>query len=227
MSRFGLAMVSLFLVLTGHAFGQSTSATVSGTVQDATGAVLPGVEIIAKNNATGVTTNALTNESGAYSFTTLPPGVYTVSAVLTGFQSRNYTDVQLGNAATLRLNFTLTVAGVNTAVEVTIAADTLLATSSPSIGEVLNQQRIADLPTIANNVMDFYRVVPGVYMQDNGVRGSFAGLEGFGTTNITRDGMDASGGARWTANALTATHMNPDLIGEVKIVVSSVDAELG
>jgi len=226
MRRSGIA-VFFSLVLCAHVLAQSTSATVSGTVQDPTGAVLPGVEITAKNNATGVTTTALTNESGAYSFTTLPPGVYTVSAALAGFQSRNYTDVQLGNAASLRLNFTMNVAGVNTVVEVNVAADSLLAASTQSIGEVLTQQRIAELPTVANNVMDFYRVVPGVYMQDNGVRGSFAGLEGFGTTNITRDGVDASGGARWTANALTATHMNPDLIGEVKIVVAPVDAELG
>jgi hypothetical protein len=75
--------------------------------------------------------------------------------------------------------------------------------------------------------MDFYRLIPGVTVQDNGVRGSFAGLEGFGTTNIQRDGIDAAGGARWTANALTATHMNPDLIGELKIIVAPVDAELG
>src|SRR5262249_31366852 len=176
---------------------------------------------------TGVVANVLTNESGAYSFPNLAPGVYTVSAMLPGFQTRTFTDVQLGNAAALRLNFTLVVAGVDTAVEVTVAADTLLAASTQSIGEVLAQQRVAELPTIANDVMDFYRVVPGVYMQDNGVRGSFAGLDGFGTTNITRDGVDASGGARWTANALTATHMNPDLIGEVKVVVAPVDAEMG
>jgi hypothetical protein len=215
------------LVLSGQSFGQSTNATVSGTVQDASGAVLPGVEVTATNNGTGVVTNVLSNESGAYSFASLPPGTYTVGASLPGFQTRSYTDVQLGNAAALRLNFALSVAGVDTAVEVTVAADTLLAASTQSVGEVLAQSRISELPTIANSVMDFYRVVPGVYMQDNGVRGSFAGLEGFGTTNITRDGVDASGGARWTANALTATHMNPDLIGEVKIVVAPVDAEMG
>src|SRR5262245_56767973 len=220
-------VVCLLLAAFVNSVAQSTSATVSGTVQDATGAVLPGVDVAAKNNGTGVVSNALTNEAGAYSFTTLPPGTYTISATLPGFQARSYTDVQLGNAATLRLNFTLIVAGVDTAVEVTAAADTLLATSTQSIGEVLGQQRVAELPTIANDVMDFYRVVPGVYMQDNGVRGNFAGLDGFGTTNITRDGVDASGGARWTANALTATHMNPDLIGEVKVVVAPVDAEMG
>src|SRR5919108_182839 len=98
MRRFVFA-VGLLLVLSAHALGQSTNSSVTGTVQDASGAVLPGVEVTAKNNGTGVTANVLTNESGAYSFTTLPPGAYTVTASLPGFQTRAYTDVQLGNAA--------------------------------------------------------------------------------------------------------------------------------
>src|SRR5262245_24981141 len=153
MQRSALAVVLLLLVISPPAFSQSTNATVSGTVQDASNAVLPRVEIAAKNNATGVVANVLSNESGAYSFTTLPPGVYTVSASLPGFQTRSYTDVQLGNAASLRLNFTLNVAGVDTTVEVAVAADTLLAASTQSIGEVLAQRRIAELQTIANDVM--------------------------------------------------------------------------
>ena len=217
----------LSLLLSVQAFGQSTNATVSGTVQDPSGALVPGVTITATNNDTGVVTTVLTNEAGAYNFASLLPGVYKVSAALPGFQTRTFTDVQLGNAERLRLNFTLGVSRLDTAVEVMAAADTLLTTSSSSVGGVLSQSRLESLPNVANNVMDFYRLIPGVTIQDNGVRGSFAGLEGFGTTNIQRDGVDAAGGARWTANALTATHMNPDLIGELKVVIAPVDAELG
>src|SRR5215470_10596111 len=112
MRRIFAAGLVLF-VFSALVFSQSTSATVSGTVQDGTGAVLPGVEVTAKNNGTGVTTNVITNESGAYSFANLAPGTYTVGASLPGFQNRTYTDVQLGNAAALRLNFTLSVAGVD------------------------------------------------------------------------------------------------------------------
>src|SRR5687768_4586651 len=227
MRRLAFPVVLLSLLLSIQAFGQSTNATVSGTVQDPSGALVPGVTITATNNNTGVITTVLTNEAGAYNFASLLPGVYKVSAALPGFQTRTYTDVQLGNAERLRLNFTLSVSTVNTAVEVTAAADTLLTTSSSSVGGVLPQSSLESLPNIANNVMDFYRLIPGVTVQDNGVRASFAGLEGFGTTNIQRDGVDAAGGARWTANALTATHMSPDLIGELKVVVAPVDAELG
>src|SRR5262245_2277933 len=93
-----------------HVLGQSTYATVSGTVADDSGAVLPGVSVTATNNATGVVANVITNEAGAYNVTSLLPGVYTVSAELPGFQKRTYTNVQLGNAERVRLNFTLQVA---------------------------------------------------------------------------------------------------------------------
>ena len=106
MNRFASAGLLLLLLVT-PAFGQSTNATVSGTVGDATGAVLPGVAVTATNNATGVVTTVISNEAGAYNFASLLPGVYRVSASLPGFQTRTYTDVQLGNADRVRLNFAL------------------------------------------------------------------------------------------------------------------------
>src|SRR5712691_9789442 len=183
MQRF-VAVGLLLLLLALPAFSQSTNATVSGTVGDATGAVLPGVEMTATNNATGVVATVLSNEAGAYNFASLLPGVYKVSAALQGFQTKTFTDVQLGNADRVRLNFTLVVGGLNTEVEVTVAADTLLATSSSSIGEVLSQARVQELPTVNNNVLDVYRLIPGVRLNADGVSGSFAGMSGFGTTNI-------------------------------------------
>src|SRR6266566_57867 len=77
-----LLTFGLLSLLSVQAFGQSTNATVSGTVGDATGAVLPGVEVTATNNGTGVVTTVLTNESGAYNIGSLLPGVYKVSASL-------------------------------------------------------------------------------------------------------------------------------------------------
>lgn len=228
MKTFFVATVMLAsLLLAAPAFSQSTYATVSGTVEDSTRALLPGVSVTATNNATGVVTSVLSNESGAYNFASLLPGMYRVSAELPGFQTRTYTDVQLGNAARVRLNFTLSVAALATDVEVTVAADTLLATSSSSIGEVLSQQRVQDLPTISNSVLELYRTIPGIRVNADGVSGSFAGLTAAGTVNMQRDGVEAGGGARWGSNANSATYMSPDLIGEVRLIVAPVDAEMG
>src|SRR6266704_3683654 len=116
------------------AFSQSTNATLGGTVQDATGAFIPGVTITATNTATGIVTTVISNEAGAYQFASLQPGTYDIKADLAGFQPEVAKGFQLGGAQQARLNFTLQVgAAAGTTVEVAVAADTLLATSSNSI----------------------------------------------------------------------------------------------
>ncbi len=118
MSIFKIALaVSLSVFLATPAFTQSTNATISGTIQDASGGLIPGVTLTATNTGTGVATTVLSNESGAYSLPSLLPGIYKLSAELSGFQPQSYTDVRLGNGEQVRLNFTLRVGGANTAVE--------------------------------------------------------------------------------------------------------------
>jgi hypothetical protein len=205
---------------------QISNATVSGTIEDATKAVLPGVTITATNTATGVVTTAVSNESGVYNLPSLLPGPYKLSAELPGFQTKTY-EATLGNAQTVRLNFTLSVAGGGTNVEVAVAVDTLLATSSASIGEVLTQDKIKDLPLVGNNALFLVNTLAGTRMDDNGVTGTFAGMTNY-NVNVQRDGIDASASARYMqAGIQTATMMSPDLIGEVRMIVAPVDAEMG
>src|SRR5437667_12487205 len=92
-----------------NAFSQSR---ITGTVADASGALIPGVSVTATHTQTGVVTTVLSNESGAYNFASLQPGPYKVAAELPGFQSKNYDNVNLGTSDQIRLNFTLTVASV-------------------------------------------------------------------------------------------------------------------
>src|SRR5437867_4426121 len=221
--------ILLSLVLAAETFGQSSNATVSGTVSDSTGAVLPGVTITATNNATGIVTTVLSNESGVYNFASLLPGVYKISGELPGFQIQTYADVQLGNAAQVRLNFTLRVASQAESVEVTITADTLLATSSSSVGAVLPETKVRDLPLTSNNVLDLTQVMPGVYTTVSPVFGAnetkFAGVSAR-DVNVQRDGVSV-GGERWPTGINTATELHPDLVGEVKMILAPVDAEMG
>jgi len=215
------------VLVSAQAFGQSTYATVSGTVSDKSGAILPGVSMTATNTATGVVTTVLSNEAGAFNIPSLLPGPYTISAELTGFQKANYTNVTLGNAQQVRLNFTLQVTTQSQQVEVSVAADTAIATSSASIGEVLSQQKVSDLPIVGNNILSFLTLMPGVRMNDDGVTGTFAGLSA-DKINVQRDGVDASASARYVqAGAQTATFVAPDLVGEVRVIIAPVDAELG
>jgi hypothetical protein len=221
----------LCLFLSDYAFSQARNATVTGTVTDASAAVLPSVTVTATNNATGVVTTVITNEAGAYNLPSLLPGVYTISAELPGFQKQTYTNTQLGNAVTVRLNFTLQVASQAQSVEVTIAADTLIATSSSSVGDVLSETKIRDLPVVGNNVLDLISTMAGVRITNpDAVFGqdatTFAGI-GARNTNVQRDGVTVDAGGRYPTGIQAATRMNPDLIGEVRMILTPVDAEYG
>src|SRR6478672_5805454 len=141
------AVFVLFLISI-PAFTQSSNASLSGTVSDAAKALIPGVTVTATNVETGVISTGLTNESGTYNVPSLLPGVYKVTAELPGFQTQTYTDVRLGNAAQIRLNFALQVASLNTTVEVTTSADRLLLESTSSVGAVLPEKTVQSLPVV-------------------------------------------------------------------------------
>src|SRR4249920_2007534 len=83
----GLKILLVFLsamLLVAPAFSQGTNATVTGTIADSTGALIPGVSVTATNTATGVVNTVITNETGSYNFPTLLPGAYKLSAELSG-----------------------------------------------------------------------------------------------------------------------------------------------
>jgi Carboxypeptidase regulatory-like domain len=219
-------------------WGQSTNGTISGTVEDASKALIPGVMVTATNVNTGIVSTAITNETGAYNMPALLPGQYKVSAELPGFQTEVRTGVELGNALQLRLNFSLSVAGGQQAVEVSVPVDSLIATSSASVAGVLTEQRVRDLPVVGNNAMDLSTTMPGVVAGFSGTAGqarseasyetSISGLNVMSGVNVTRDGINNSAAANSNlAGYQAATVMNPDLVGEIRIIVAPVDAEMG
>src|SRR5262249_38917583 len=92
----------------GFVFAQ-VNAILGGTVSDTSGALIPGVEVTARNVNTGIVATRITNETGNYEFANLQPGLYTLAASLSGFQSVIYNNVQLSQSQQVRLNFTLQV----------------------------------------------------------------------------------------------------------------------
>src|SRR6266536_2774174 len=113
-----------------------TNATVGGRVGDAGGAVIPGVEVTARNVNTGIVSDQLTNETGTYNFASLQPGTYTFSASLPGFQTQTFQNVTLSQTQQVRLDFKLEVAGTRQTVEVVTDANVILATTTASVGDV-------------------------------------------------------------------------------------------
>src|SRR5689334_17389366 len=132
-----LAAVLLLVCLSIPVYSQGGFfASVTGTVTDSTKALIPGVTVKATAVDTNIVTTTVTNEAGSYSFNNLSPGKYSITASLPGFQTKSITDATLSQNTAYRYNFELSVSGVNTQVEVSVSAETILATSGASIGTV-------------------------------------------------------------------------------------------
>lgn len=237
-----VAAAAMLLLFSISALSQGLFATVTGTVTDSSGALVPGVTIKATAVDTGVITTTLTNEAGAYNFSNLLPGKYTIAASLPGFQTNNLTDAQLSPTTTYRFNFRLAIAGVTTQVEVTLSAETILSTQGASVGQVLSQQKVQDLPLVGRNILDLITVMAGVetMRESNPLAGgnafnredtTFAGIRA-DNISVVRDGIQVqdNGGFQLSRNSngiSSVTTINPDLVGEIRLILAPVDVELG
>jgi hypothetical protein len=131
------------------------------------------------------------------------------------------------------------VASLNTTVEVTASADRLLLESTSSVGAVLPEQAVRTLPSVGvmgSDVLDMVRTLPGVSLADptlaasnltnRSVNTMVAGVSA-ASVQVQRDGVDATQGVRWPTGISSNTVINPDLVGEVRMILSPVDAEVG
>ena len=143
----------LFLSITSTVVWAQSTAQVSGTVKDQSGAVLPGVEVTATQTATGLARNVVTNETGSYILPNLPIGPYRLEAALPGFRTFVQTGIVLQVNGNPEINIVLEVGQVAETVEV--QADTaLVETRATGVGQVIDNVRIMELPLNARQVTE-------------------------------------------------------------------------
>ena len=140
------------VLISGVAWGQAT-AQISGTIHDASGAVLPGVEITATQTETGIARTTITNETGFYVLPSLPLGRYRLEAALAGFRTFVQTGILLQVNSSIAINATLEVGQVAQSIEIQANA-AQVETRSSGVGQVIETQRILDLPLNGRNVTD-------------------------------------------------------------------------
>src|SRR5262249_14309569 len=128
------AIVLFCLVHIEAALAQSTYAVVGGLVQDASQAYIPGVTVTASKTQTGVVTTAIADDSGAYNIPSLLPGTYKLSAELRGYKTQVFNDVQLGQSATARYNFTQQVGAADQTDQAPAETPAVIAESSATNG---------------------------------------------------------------------------------------------
>src|SRR5262249_22765321 len=134
--RIVATMTFLVLLLGAPARAQFETASVVGTIRDATGAIIPGGTVTLTNIETGVSMTKISNEEGNYEFITVKPGLYLVTAELTGFATALADNVTVQVGARLRVDLSMAVGQVSEKVEVR-AASPLLETDSSQRGQVV------------------------------------------------------------------------------------------
>jgi hypothetical protein len=152
-------ILSLLATLS-FAFAQSGTGEISGSVTDTSGAAISGATVTITNPATGFARTIQSNEGGIYSAPALNPGAYTIKVEKQGFQSQSRTGVELQVGQAPTLNFALAVGNVTEVVEVTGGAP-VLETESTSVGTVIENKRIVELPLNGRNYLQLASLIPG------------------------------------------------------------------
>lgn len=151
----------LLFLLSLAAYAQDARGTIIGRVSDNSGASLAGATVDVVNVATGVILSARTNESGNFNVPFLIPGIYRITTMADGFKRAVQDNVQVRIGETSEVNLQLEVGDAKE--EITVTAETpLLATAEVSVGQVVDNRRIEELPLFAGNAMDLVQLAPGV-----------------------------------------------------------------
>src|SRR5215831_17197702 len=203
-----VALLAVMLAATSG-FAQTGNGSVGGIVQDPTKALVPGVSITLTNVDTGIVNTKVTNDTGTFQFPSVPPGNYKLTAELPGFKQSVANNLRVGPDAQVRWDFTLEVGTQSNSVEVSIPVDQVQTESTASVGLVLPEQKIHDLPIVGQNVLDLIQVLPGFNQGPNGSQANGYTVGGLGL------------------DTFTTNVINPDMVGEVRLIIAPVDAELG
>ena len=158
-------LCTLFVVLFNLSlvWGQGSTAQITGSVTDPTGAVLPGVEVTATQTETAVSRTAVSNETGAYVLPNLPVGPYRLEAALPGFRTFAQTGIVLQVNSNPAINIVLQVGQVSETIEVQANA-AMVETRSTGVGQVIENARILELSLVGRQVYDLV-TLSGVAVQ--------------------------------------------------------------
>lgn len=216
--------LSLLAVAAVSLAAQGT-ASLTGTVLDAGGALIPDTRIRVRNVDTNATREILTSEEGAYTVTNLAPGNYEVTADKEGFRAHRASGLILEIGAVVRQDITLQVGAVADSVSVT-AEPPLLNTENGAIkGDVITNQQINEIPLDGRDFFDLALMVPGVIPMAQGGQGSGLNVNGArsDSTNYSVDGFNS----RNPRGAASQVRPNMSAMQEFKMEVSGFSAENG
>ena len=230
-----LRLAALCTVAATVCFAQNSG--IQGVITDSTGGVIPAADVTVTNVATGVEYEAQSNETGLYSVPFLSPGTYSLTAQTEGFAPSTRENLKLDVQQIARVDFTLSVGTVAEVVEVSAAA-ALLESEQAAMGQVIENQRIVEMPLNKRNYLELAQlsvgILPGATVGAGTRPGrDEAGFVGMGMrgyqNNVMIDGIDNGSRAGGGPLGFEAQASKPsvDAVGEFKVVTNNMSAEYG
>src|SRR6266581_2948148 len=229
-----LTLVLIVLVCTAGAFGQAFTGSISGLVTDPTGALLIGAKITVTDIAKNTNYTTLTNESGFFLIGQLAPSTYRVTAEKAGFRKHILDLIPLSTQQKVSADISMELGSVTENVQVTAEAQLVESTTS-TLGAVIENKRIVDLPLNGRNILNLSALVPGVFLvrQMTGIADTFTanrfivngGQES--TSDLLLDGVSAT--VSHNISTIPAVSAIPSVEGiqEFKIQTNAYSAEYG
>jgi hypothetical protein len=216
-------LTSAALLFAGLAFAQS--AQISGLVTDPSGASIPGAQVIIANQNTGIERTIETNESGFFVLPSVQPGIYRVTVTADGFRSSSRTDLTINVEQVARVDMQLEIGAVSETVEVSQEAP-LLETSRATVGTVIANKQILDLPLNGRNPFSLANLTPGVNTVGTGATPIMGGGRA-SMSEVTIDGVsNVAPENNVGINRLVYTPQ-VDSVQEFKVELNSLAAEYG
>ena len=226
-TQFVCLLLALLLV-SPTLFAQTPTGQISGTVQDDSGATLPGVTITARNQQTGLSRTTVSGADGLYTLPLLPSGVYDVTGELDGFRPFRRTNVVVNVGSDITVAIRLRI-GVTE--EITVSAEApVVETTRSSVASTVNETMIENLPVNGRNFIDFAVTTPGVSKDSRFGDISFAGLRGT-LNSLVVDGADNNntffGQSLGRTGDRSAYQFSQDAVKEFQINSNAYSAEYG
>jgi hypothetical protein len=225
------------LLFSGITWAQVNTGTISGTVKDSSGAVLPGSKIVILNEDTGISRTLEADANGLYTAPALELGHYRVTVTRDGFQTEIRTGIVLTVAREEVVNLSLTVGSMAQKVEVTGAAP-LVESTTASLGSLVDDQTIRDLPLNGRSYDQLTLLQPGVTLTSPGTPSGT--VFNYGTSKrfsvggqrpnanlFLLDGTDVNDQANGTPGGASGSDLGVDTILEFKVFTNSWGAEYG
>jgi len=224
-----MRILVLFLLVSPANWAQTSTTAILGTVTDPAGAAVSGAKVRVIHDATQTLRETTTNESGNYSVLLINLGAYTVTVEQSRFQNVRYTGINVEVSARVRVDVTLQIGRVTESVTVSGGAPAIQ-TDQASLGEVINQRQIIELPLNGRNVLQLATLSAGIklgYRNPAASPGGGDAIIGAGAReNMNSLQMD---GISIVNNLINTTTMRPslDAIQEFRVQYGNYSAEYG